>query len=267
MSYCACLPQPALRRLVKCYWHLDDPAAEGGNHTVLPDGCMEIIVHFGALPRMTSDGRVPVSAQRAFVGGQISRAIGLEPTGRIGMVGVRLWPWGGGPLLGIAMQEIASESVNLADIAGHGAADLPGRLAAATDAEQRFRIVDRFMLVLGRRAAGVNPLAAAAIRQLDRTHGSVSVAGLVAELGVSERHLNRILQHNVGLSAKSYARIRRFQSCIGAIRRGDVTSLADAAHHAGYTDQAHLSHDLKKLCGLTPRALLQEQRLLVEPGG
>lgn len=265
MSYRQRLPHPALREVVKCYWHLEAVDA-GGPHVVLPDGCMEFIVHFGALPRVTGRNQVASSSQRAFVGGQITEAIRLEGGGPLRMVGVRLQPWSGAALLGMAMHEIAHQSVALGDIAKGTGDDLPARLATARGAAERFDIVDGLMLELARRSRPVSALATAAIAQLDRSHGGIGIAALAAGLSVSERHLHRTLQHHVGLSAKSYGRIRRLQHCIAAIRQGRVTTLTDAAHHAGYSDQAHFSHDLKKLCGVSPGTLLHERRLLVEPG-
>lgn len=265
MSYRQCLPHPGLRHLVKCYWHLQTTVARGERQTVLPDGCMELIVHFGAMPRTSGGASGSRHGPAAFVGGQITEALQLHANGNIGMVGVRLWPWSGAPLLGIAMHEIAGHSIALSDLPGLDAAGLPDQLAAAPDADTRLRIVDEFMRQLGSRAGAVNALAAAAIQRLDRARGALTVTTLAAGLAVSERHLNRTLRHHVGLAAKSYGRIRRFQACIGAVRRGELTTWTQAAHHAGYTDQAHFSHDLKKLCGVSPGTLLREHRLLVEP--
>lgn len=89
---------------------------------------------------------------------------------------------------------------------------------------------------------------------------SASVGHVARELGVSERHLRRVLHDTLGLSPKTYTRLTRFASAVRAAQsRGDAHWAAIAAD-AGYYDQAHLIADFHAIAGRTPRALLAELR-------
>jgi AraC-like DNA-binding protein len=85
------------------------------------------------------------------------------------------------------------------------------------------------------------------------------VAEVAGSLQMSDRHLRRLLLEHTGLPPKALQRILRFQKFV---RAGDAgATLADAATHAGYADQPHLSREARALAGITPARLIAERRL------
>lgn len=73
---------------------------------------------------------------------------------------------------------------------------------------------------------------------------------LAAESGYSARHLNRLLQEDVGLNLKLLSRIFRInRACLLLPLRDDLTALAQ---ELGYHDQAHFIHDFQGVCGVSP---------------
>jgi AraC-like DNA-binding protein len=80
------------------------------------------------------------------------------------------------------------------------------------------------------------------------------------EIGVTGRHLRRILLDHTGLGPRSLQRVARLQNFLRlADREWPATSLAHMAVVAGYADQAHLSREVRELGGVTPRELLRER--------
>lgn len=50
MNYQTFEPEEERRAFVKCYWILESPAEEKPEkQTIVPDGCMEMIFHYGDL--------------------------------------------------------------------------------------------------------------------------------------------------------------------------------------------------------------------------
>jgi hypothetical protein len=68
-----------------------------------------------------------------------------------------------------------------------------------------------------------------------------------------ERQLQRACRRWLGLTPKAFLRIERAWGAHAAITQG--TPLADVAADLGYTDQAHLTRDVRQLLGTTPGAL------------
>jgi AraC-like DNA-binding protein len=96
-----------------------------------------------------------------------------------------------------------------------------------------------------------DPRAAAAVRLL----ASHSVAETADELGITDRHLRRVMLDTTGLAPKVYQRVRRLQRFLTVSRQ--EPGLAIAAAEAGYADQAHLTRDVRTLTGLTPARLVE----------
>jgi methylphosphotriester-DNA--protein-cysteine methyltransferase len=95
----------------------------------------------------------------------------------------------------------------------------------------------------------------AAARELARQ--SARVAGVAADLGVSERQLHRRTLAAVGYGPKMLARVARLRRLVAL----EDESLAARAFAAGYASQAHMSDDVRRLTGLTPVEFLEDARL------
>lgn len=85
-----------------------------------------------------------------------------------------------------------------------------------------------------------------------------SVDEVAAALDVTGRHLRRVLLAGVGLPPKVYQQVVRLQRFVHAVDAG--APLAAAAADAGYTDQPHLTRDVRRFSGLTPARLAKERR-------
>jgi AraC-like DNA-binding protein len=81
-----------------------------------------------------------------------------------------------------------------------------------------------------------------------------AVARVADEIGLSERHLERLFYAHAGLAPKALARIVRLRGAVIAARSGLPLAQAAAAHR--YADQAHFSREARELTGCAPRSLL-----------
>jgi AraC-like DNA-binding protein len=157
------------------------------------------------------------------------------------------------------MGELAGRCVPLAELFGP---ELVERLREASVWEERFDLIERFLLA--RAAVGPRPTPAVewALARLRLTSGRARIDGLAAELGCSRRYLPRRFAAEVGLPPKAFARQIRFARACARVRE-EPAAWAQLAAEAGYHDQAHLSRDFRELAGTTPTDFVA--RLL--PGG
>lgn len=89
--------------------------------------------------------------------------------------------------------------------------------------------------------------------RLDDPSETDDLAGMAGEAGVHRVHLSRVFAAHYGLSPSVYRLRRRVGRVLGLLSGG--TALSDAAHAAGFSDQAHMSRSVKQQTGLTPAAL------------
>ena len=96
---------------------------------------------------------------------------------------------------------------------------------------------------------------------IDRSaRAGVSVEGIADEHYVSVRKLRRLSHEVFGYGPKTLTAIHRLQSALRQIEAGSL--FGHAAASSGYSDQAHLSREAKRLTGSTLTDLTRTSRSL-----
>jgi AraC-like DNA-binding protein len=252
MDYRELAPPPHLASWIECAW-LARGDGLGPQH-VVPDGCVELIVH-GGDPAVRVDDSVATRQPRCFVAGQLTRPLSLAPRARFSTVALRFRPCGAFPLLGVPLHELTDRSVALGDL-GRGWASLEARVTAEVDDDARVRLLFDW----ARQRAGTAPPTrlAAPLAALLRDRGALPVDRLARLAGLSSRQLDRRFAQEVGLPPKLLSRIVRLQSVLRALRTGS-RAWVDVALDCGYADQAHLARDFRALAGTTPNGFLLDE--------
>lgn len=208
--------------------------AAGGTYRVLPDGCMDLIWHDGALLIAGPDTVAHVAADRRG-----------HP-----YAGLRFATGTGPRLLGIPARELRDQRVPLDAVwAGSAARLLAERIAAEPAAGLDAWAADR-----ARTLEPADPLAAvvAAALAAGRPVGEVATA-----TGLGERQLRRRCETAFGYGPKTLARVLRLQRALALARAG--APFARVAADAGYADQPHLAREVRALAGLPLSELLASQ--------
>ncbi|NKY35087.1 AraC family transcriptional regulator [Nocardia speluncae] len=224
-------PPAGLEPVVACVWESD--ALLDGTQRVVPDGCADLVWLGRRLLVVGAD-----------TGPMLWAAVG-EP-----VRGLRLRAGTAGRVLGVPAVEVRDRQLPLSDL-WPAAADWPDRPEAA-DPAQRLRLLTEAVL---HRKAEPDPLVGAAVRRLVVPRARVSA--VAADLGVSERQLNRRITAAVGYGPKFLARVARLRRLVAAAGE----SLAERAYAAGYAGQAHMSDEVRHLTGLTPVRFLEDATL------
>jgi AraC-like DNA-binding protein len=209
---------------------------------------------------ITADGRPLPSA---WIGGIDERPtlVGLGGGG-FAAVDIELTPLGAYTIIGRPLAELAGTCAALEDVFGAAGHQLAERLRDAHDWNERFDVLEGFLL---RRAAvgpAPTPAVAWAQRRLHLAGGNVRIGELAAELGCSRRYLTSRFTAEVGLTPKAVARQMRFARVRARLER-DPAGIAEIATAAGYYDQSHLNRDFRELAGVSPTEFVA--RLI--PGG
>lgn len=96
------------------------------------------------------------------------------------------------------------------------------------------------------------------LRLLQNGFGATRIMEAANCLGYSSRHLNRLCQQQVGMSAKSFFRVVRINIACENLKK-DHVSQAGLAQELGYYDQSHFIHDFSVICGITPSQYLRDK--------
>ena len=221
MDYRECPPPAALSGLVKCFWTL----AAGGEadhwitHCATPDGCVEIIRRVAGRSRW--DGDQP----EAFAVGLSAAPTAFEIRADSRFVGARLWPWAWSPL----------GEAPLATMLGHWRAVEDPTLAGSSIAESEAVLIDRLADAGDLAAIGRALLGAGSVEEMGRM------------TGMTPRALQRWFARHVGMPARRYLRLLRFQRAFEQVHA--ERTLADHAAVQGFADQAHMAREFREMAG------------------
>lgn len=242
-SYVERAPAPALAAVVSLVWIQqvgDQPVAQ----RIVPHGGAELRCVLGETPRLL---------------GPLTTATYHDIPAGGTVVGVRLRPGVLSGLAGMPADELVDQDIAGTDI-WRGLSRLTDLLGDAATPQVALGHLQSFA---ARSASADDPLVGEAVRHLMPWRGG-RPAALPALLSISERQLRRRCRAAVGVGVKELHRILRLQGFIARVQASvdhqdavDV-DLARWAVETGYTDQAHLGRECRRLVGVTPGVLLEQ---------
>jgi len=256
------LPAPPLRGLVS-YHGYDVRGIAPGRHRGLPSPYLTLVVTFGpGLELERPDGGRDRFA--ACVGGLHEVPERIVHDGRQSGVYLAVHPLAARALFGLPAAELATTTVEAADVLGAAGRELAARIADTEDAgwDARFAALDDVLLRLLRRDAS-DP--AAEVRHAWRVLTApepTGVGALAHDVGWSGDHLGRRFRAEFGVRPKVAARMARFDRARRDVARranAGALALADVAAVHGYADQAHLAREFRSLAGCSPSRWVEEE--------
>jgi AraC-like DNA-binding protein len=240
-------PHPALAGFVGGYADFAERTAGPRETGEVPGRCLVVIVDL--------DAGWTVEGERfgSFAGGLYARPVRVRHEGSSRGVQFDLEPPAAHALLGVPAGELAHRTVALEDLLGAEAARIAERLHGASDARERFAILDEVLMrkLAQSSSTKLQPDTERAWALLRASGGRAPIEALAAKLGCSRRHLAKRFAEDVGLSPKTAARLIRFEA---ARRRLGTVPLARLAAEHGFADQAHLAREFRALGGAPPTA-------------
>ena len=228
----------ALRPYVGCFWVIS--AERDATIRIVPDGSTSISTEL-------QNGRT----SGWWLRGPIVRSDERRYASPATVVGVRLRPGVAFILSAMAAYAVVGRRIRLSAIPAFRelvASPTPQTPDACIDVLERF-------LIQRLRNAAVHDVVARALREIERDHGCSNVTDIADRCGMSARHLNRLMRVWVGYGPKCFASIVRFQATLQEIQHAPARSGAALATETGYFDQAHLTTDVTRFAGATPRHL------------
>lgn len=139
--------------------------------------------------------------------------------------------------------------------------------AAPTSWDEAEALAQRMLEALQVGSVRPRPVHPAIMRLLHLLPGlldeDVRTAALAARVGLSAGRLSHLFGQEVGLPLRPYVLWLRLQRAAEHLAAGDT--LTEAAHTAGFSDSAHLSHVFRRTFGLAPSDVAQGVQWVLPP--
>jgi AraC-like DNA-binding protein len=253
---------PALREHIQCFWALEhDYRDDLHTHEHLwADTQIELLFTYGER-YYQKRGKDKAVLPADFVIGPFKKELLLYSDGLTGFVAVRFHPWGFAPFSLVEMAGLINTILPTGVVLGEVPC-LPGQPATGQVTQHLEILANWFFQRLERQSQRQSPVPAVA-RAIEAGRGVVRISELAAAFGLNLRRLERLFISEIGMSAKMFARIVRFNHAKRLIERDPDISLASLTYETGYADQAHFSHNFREMFGYTPaqfKALMRKWR-------
>jgi AraC-like DNA-binding protein len=240
MIYRRYVPRAPLSEFIELLWLFENAAPSHESERVLPTGTVEMVINL----------HERTGSFDAVVAGPHSHFFVLDTSRPTALIGVHFRPSGAFPFVALPLDELRNRHVSLEALWGGRASELRERLLAAEEPEAKLRLLERQLLSLLRRPHSRHAAVSHALAAFSRAPRRI--ADVVAETGLSPRRFIRLFADEVGLTPKSFCRIRRFQRAVALVHRAQAVDWAETALACGYSDQSHMIHDFQDFAGQSP---------------
>jgi AraC-like DNA-binding protein len=249
-------PRSPLRRYVERLWLVAGGQAPRLDR-ILPSGTVELVINLAddrVRIERTASRDTPQVYSGAVASGPYSAAFLVDAAQHAAMLGVHFRPGGAPAVLGVPSVALADRHVDLADLwSARDANALRARLCEATTHRSRLAVLEQVLIERLTARSGPHPAVQLALAAFGADGAGASVGEVTRRSGLSHRRLLTLFTRDIGLPPKQFCRIRRFQRVHASAQRSGRIDWADLALQCGFSDQAHLSNELKRLSGMTPR--------------
>jgi AraC-like DNA-binding protein len=259
MNYQAYPPCDELVPFVKCFWSLEEEAQpQPVCQRVVPDGCMELIFHYGDPYRQFFENGTSIIQPRSFVFGQITNYIEIAPTGVTGIIAARFLPDGLSPLIDIPVSILGNKAVPLDQVFGDEGPKLEVSIFSSKDHEERIVVLEKFLLARLSDPVRIDLISKNCVDLLMESQGQLGMNELADRMNIHRRSIERKFTSAIGMSPKQLARVIRLQSTLRMLGKKEFTSLTSLAYENGYYDQAHFIRDFRDFTGMSPKSFFEE---------
>ena len=213
-----------------------------------PTASVVLILELGA--PLCVDGLETFAGRRpgSFVAGLQSGPTRTWHSGSQCCIQLNLRPTVAARVLGPARQ-VSGQVVPLSELSR----SLRSEALAAESWPERMRTIEAWLRRRVSETEPSDPRMVWAEEQLLRRGGRLRIRRLHQALNMSERAFTRRFESAVGVAPKRFARLARFARTRELLR--SQTPLVDAAFEAGFSDQAHMTREVRAWAGVSPRVL------------
>ena len=261
MRYREIIPQPPLNRYVECFWTLEGDSPSAQPERILPDGCIELILNFGAQFSQHCDDTRKLQPKN-FLVGQMTGPIMITPSGPVQLIGIRFNPGGTLPFMRMPLHEVTDQVVELGSLSSTLERDLLRVAERSNLLLEKIRAIEEFLTTSLTNSKHDSWSMSIAARIIE-SRGLVAVEELAMDAGISIRQMERRFLSDIGVGPKLIGRIIRFQQVFRAVEQSN-NAWAEIAIACGYYDQAHLIRDFNQFAQQTPAVLFSNQSVLTE---
>lgn len=230
-----------LQNCIMCLWSMQSKQdiQEPIYNTILPDGCVDLIVDF---------------TEKKIVFSAFSKATKkLALSGNIDFLGIRLKPGAFYHIYDIDSSLVMDTSISYEKIETKYNLENIFTLSL-----QKEKIDFLFNYLIYKTSHYLPNMYENLIDTMYLSLNENCISQIAKNFSYSIRQLNRIFYQHYGLNPKTLLNILRLHQSLSILLSKDLITLTSLAINSGFCDQSHFIKEIKKYCGISPTELLEQ---------
>lgn len=183
--------------------------------------------------------------------------------GRVHVLGICFYPEGFYPFLKIPVSECKNKLLGAGEAGLFSIRSIHERLMEAPDTKRRLHILENELLSLIDNKIHTPESFCQLFYSFKKCNPTIQVAEFCQNNNFGIRKLERMFNKYVGLSAKTYSILNRFQDSLNQLSHSDYSNLSDIAYGNDYFDQMHFIRDFKRFSGNTPKNFIRQNNSML----
>ena len=230
-------PSHRLSCLVETFWMVSWDLHNKPSHQQqnIPDPCIHIVFE-------TRNSRII---------GAVTKRYSVELVGKGLIFGIKFHPGGFYSLGKETVSTLTDASISIKAYFGEQSNDWVKHINAASDIESKVQLAEDFLVPRIPNSVENVEMLTQMLKRINNDAAILKVGDLADRYGLSERSLQRLFKHQVGVSPKWVIRKYRIQEVLSRLEQGDH-EWKNLISGLDYFDQSHFIRDFKNLVGVTP---------------
>lgn len=154
---------------------------------ILPDTCVELVVHFNDPYKTTFSNNASSIQQQSFIVSQLKSFMDIRPNGKTGFIAVRFSAWSAYRFLGIPMKEVANTETGLHYVWKGLAMEIEERIVLAQTTDLRIKTIQEYLFIQLSRNGRFDKAIDFCLAEITSAKGCISIEDLAYKTGISTR--------------------------------------------------------------------------------
>lgn len=258
---------PLLQKYIKFFWEIEAEFMQL-NHHIIPVRNIDLKFNLSNTPHYFQIDNASCLLEKVYFSGLQDhfRNVRIKMRGPVHVLGICFFPEGFYPFLKMPVSECKNQLLGAGEAALFPTKTMHERLMEAPDIVARLNILEHELI--SRLDEKIKPPESFRhlFHSLQTGNASLGVTEFSKRNNIGMRKLERLFNKYVGISAKTYHMLDRFQDSLNQLLYSDYSKLSDIAYGNEYFDQMHFIRDFKRFTGSSPTDFIRQDNSMVHVG-
>jgi AraC-like DNA-binding protein len=224
---------------------------------LLPNPGVDLIINLGGPFSIEHAGVNQAGSSLATLHGPHAVSAHLRRQGALCLLGARLKHGIAATFLNFPVKDLSNRFVPVESFWPQAEAELVAPVLAAPTIRAKMVAMEKSLAKFFAKARRVDATLRKAVKLMAQHQGDVEVSELARQLKISRQTVKHKFDNAVGLSPKSFGKLRRFQNVLRCVSTDVSINWSELAQRCGYYDQAHLIREFNSFTGFSPEKFLR----------